>query len=163
MGLYKVEKPLFPKELIRPALMIMSSTNTFKPFALSQDTSNPASHPTIHRGERPFVAMFEVLEPSSKGAIDLFDDHCQAMAVAAPGLRADGVFELLEALPSRPASAFLKVVPKKVKSLSGNSDIHYSRLLRVQGEASFVSHSLHYPEGLFGFFPLRHRITKSSA
>ena len=55
MGLYKVEKPMVPKELIRPALMIMSSTNPFKPYALSQDASNPASYPTINRGKGPFL------------------------------------------------------------------------------------------------------------
>jgi hypothetical protein len=106
MGLYKVEKPMVPKELIRPALMIMSPANTFEPYTLSQDASNPASHPTVNRWKSPFFAMLEVLEPSSKGAIDIFDDHCRATAIAAPGLGADGIFELLEALASRPASAF---------------------------------------------------------
>jgi len=125
MGIYKAEKPIVPKELIRPALMIMSSANTFKPYALAQDTSNPSSHPAIQRGKRPFIAMFEELKPSSHGAIDLFDDPCQAMAIAAPGLGPDGILELLEALPSRPTSAVLKVVPKKVKPLPGNPEVHY--------------------------------------
>jgi hypothetical protein len=84
MGLYKVEKPVVPKELIRPALMIMSPANTFKPCTLSQDASNPASYPTINRRKGPFVAMLKVFEPPQKGTIALFDDHCQARAIAAP-------------------------------------------------------------------------------
>ena len=118
MGVYEAEKPMIPKELIWPALMIMSSTNAFKPYTLSQDVSNPATHPTINRGKGPLVAVLKVLEPSPKSAIDVFDDHCQAMAITAPGFGADGVFELLEALPSRLATAVLEVVPKKVKSLA---------------------------------------------
>ena len=137
MGIYKAEKPIIPKELVRPALMIMSPADSFEPYAIAQDTSNPSSHPTIDRGKGPSIAMFEVLKPSSHGAVDVFDDHCQAMPVAAAGLGADSILELLEALPSRPASAVLKVVPKKVKSLSRNAEIDNSRLLRVQGETSF--------------------------
>ncbi len=37
MGVYEAEKPMIPKELIWPALMIMSSTNAFKPYTLSQN------------------------------------------------------------------------------------------------------------------------------
>jgi hypothetical protein len=132
MGVYEVEKPMVPKELIKPALMIMSAANAFKPCALSQDTSNPASYPAINRRKGPFVAMFVVFEPSPKGTIDLFDDHCQAMAITAPSLGADGVFELLETLLSRPAGASLKVVPEEVKSLPGGSGIYHLRLIRMQ-------------------------------
>jgi hypothetical protein len=163
MGLYKAEQPVIPKEAVRPALMIVSSTNTFEPYALAQDASNPASHPTVYRGKRPFVAMFEVLKPSPKGVIHLFDDRCQALAIAAPGLGADGVFELLETLPSRPARAFLKVISQKVKPLSGHCEIHNSRLPRMQGESSFKGQSLHCRQGLFRFFPAAARDHKVSS
>ena len=134
--------------------MIMSPANALKPCALSQNASNPASYPTINRRKGPLVAMLKVFEPSPKGTIDLFDDHCQAMAIASPGLGTDGVFELLETFLSRSAGAPLKVVPKKVKSLSGGSDIHHSRLIRMQGKSSFEGQSLRQSKGLFGFFPV---------
>ncbi len=153
MGVFKAEKPMIPKELVWPALMIMPSTNAFEPYTLSQDTSNPAAHPRVNRGKGPLVAMLKVFEPSHKGAIDVFDDHCQALAITAPGLGADGVFELLETLSSRPTSAALKVVPKKVKSLSRQSKIHHFRLCRVKGKSSFRGEPLHRREPRFGLFP----------
>ena len=112
MGFYKAEKPMLPKELVRPALMIKSTANASMAGPLSQDTSNTAPHPAIHRGKGPLVAMLKVLEPSPKSTTDIFDDHCQAVAITAPGLGTDGVFELLETLLSRATSAPLEVVPK---------------------------------------------------
>src|SRR4030042_1440404 len=83
MGSYKAEKPMLPKELVRPALMIKSTANSSMAGSLSQDTSNTAPHPAINRGKGPLVAMLKVLEPSPKSTTDIFDDHCQTMAIAA--------------------------------------------------------------------------------
>jgi hypothetical protein len=163
MGVYEVEKPMVPKELIRPALMIMSAANAFKPCALSQDTSNPASYPAINRRKGPFVAMFVVFEPSPKGTIDLFDDHCQAMAITAPSLGADGVFELLETLLSRPAGASLKVVPEEVKSLPGGSGIYHLRLSGCRVSPLSRVSLCTIMRAFSASSRLRHRITKSSA
>ena len=150
MGVYKAEKPMILKELIWPALMIMSSTNAFEPYTLSQDASNPASHPTVYRGKGPLITVLKVLEPSPKSAVDVPDDHCQTVAIAAPGLGADGVFEFLEALSPRLAGAVLKVVPKKIKSLAGHWQIHHPGLLWVQGQTAIKGQYFHRLQGLFG-------------
>jgi hypothetical protein len=136
MGLHKAIKPMFPKEFVRPASMIKSTANSFKALARTQDTAKASAYPLIHGRKGPFMAMFEVFKPATKGTVDVIDNVGQAMAIATTGLDPDGVFDFSHALLAWPTSAPLKVVPKEVKSFSGNRDIYQPGLFRVKDQPS---------------------------
>ena len=95
MGFYKAEKSTIPKEAVRPAIMIMASTDPVKTRPLAKDTAKAPPHPLIYDREGPFAAMLEVLEPALQRAVELLDDHGQALAVITLGFGTDNILELL--------------------------------------------------------------------
>src|SRR3989449_2636512 len=151
MGSYKSEQPLLSKERIRPAMMISpaSTTTSSRPFA--QDTAKSHAYPPIQARKGRFVAMFEILKPAHKRAIDVRDDYPQAMSVSALGLDSNRVFKLFQALLPWPFHAPFEVVSQKVKAatLRGAHDPGLDRVQRQSGSRR----PLPYPfQGPFGFF-----------
>jgi hypothetical protein len=105
MGLHKAKEPMFPKEIVGPALMIVSPANPFEARTPTQNTPKAAAHPLIHGGKGPFMAVLEILKPAAKDTVDVCDDDRQAVAVAAGSLGPEGVFDFPQALLAGPASA----------------------------------------------------------
>ena len=136
MGLYKAEKPMNLKEFVWPAKMIVTTANSVKPFALTQDAPQTSAHPFIDDRKRRFVAVLEVFKPASQGAVDIFDDGGQTAAVTALGFGANAIPELLQTFRARPMNAPLEMVAQKVKAFSENAHIYQSGLVRVQGKSS---------------------------
>ena len=139
MGIHKAEIAHDPERIYLASENDPIATDSFSPLLRFRRMlrSRRLIHPSSDR-KGPLMAVLEVFEPSLKGSVDVLDDHCQTVAIAAPGLGSDGVFEFLQALLARPAGASLKVVPKKVKSLSGLRHIHHTGLVRMQGKPSFA-------------------------
>ena len=71
MGIFKAKKPSVPKESVRPAIMIIPSTDPFPLVPPSQDTSQSAAYPLIQARKDSLIAVLKVLKPSPKGAIHL--------------------------------------------------------------------------------------------
>jgi hypothetical protein len=123
MGHLKADQHMIPKVLIGPAIMIMSSTNPSLMQSFAQNASQVAPKPTVQADEGPRVALFEVLEPSPEGDTYSHNDRGQTMAVAAPGLVAQPILELLQALLARPAGAGLKMISQEVEPNPGHQRI----------------------------------------
>src|SRR5206468_12992473 len=105
-------------------------------LAFAQDATQPHPEPLVQAGKRRPVAVLEVLQPAHQRLIDIRDDRLEALAVRAPGLGSDRVFQLLEALPTRPAIAALEVVAQEVGS-TGLGGINDPSLFRVERQAGF--------------------------
>jgi hypothetical protein len=151
MGLHKAEKPMNSKEFVWPAIMIVSTANTVKPFALAQDAPKTSAYPFIHYRKGRFVTMLEIFEPAPQGTIDIFDDDGQTAAVTALGFGANGVPELFHTFRAGPPHAPLEMVTEKVKTFSGNARIYNSGLVRVQGKSSFCGQFAEEFESPVGF------------
>jgi hypothetical protein len=123
MGHLKADQPMIPKVLIGPAIMIMSSTNPALMHSFAQNASRATPKPTVQADEGPGVAMFEACEPSPEGDIYCDNDRGQTMAVAAPGLVAQRILYLLQALLARPAGAGLKMISQEVEPNPGRQRI----------------------------------------
>ena len=136
MGICKTVKPMRPKECIRPALMIKASTDSFMMPAPTQDAPKTPAYPLVYGGESPFVAMLEIFKPAAKGLIGIFDDGLQAVAIAAWRLGSKGLLDFAQALLARPTPVPLEVIPKKVKSFSGNRDVYQSGLFRMEPKSA---------------------------
>ena len=134
MGFYQAEKPMIPKEAVWPAIMIVASTDPVKTHPLAQNTAKAPPHPFVYDRKGPFAAMLEVLEPALQRAVDLHDDHGQALPVAALGFGTDSILELAHTFLTRPSSAPREVVSKKIESFFGMHHIHQPGLFRVQGK-----------------------------
>ena len=76
--------------------------------------ASASSRPASRKGRA--MAVFEVLKPAPQRAVDVFDDHLQALAVGASRLGPNRVLELLQALLPRPLHASLEVIAQKVKA-----------------------------------------------
>ena len=81
MGICKAEKPMRPKECVRPALIIKSSTDSLSMRPPAQDTPKTPAYPLIHGRKGPLPAMLKILKPAAKGPIDIFDNGLQAVAI----------------------------------------------------------------------------------
>jgi hypothetical protein len=95
--------------------------------------------------------MFEVLEPSPQGTIDVVDDDSKAVAGATLGFGTDRVLELVQSFLARPSCAPLKVISKEIKAFSRNGDIHQAGLFRMQSKASLCGQILKQPKSPTGF------------
>src|SRR5262249_6210043 len=101
MGRFQAIQPLVGKERVRPALMVRSPAAASLPLPFAKDAPQATPYPFIQRGERRFVAVFEILKPASQRRIQRRDDRLKARPIAPLRLRSDGVFDLLHALGSR--------------------------------------------------------------
>src|SRR5690242_21504676 len=80
------------------------------------------------------MAVLEVLKPPSQRAIEIRADGFHTAALAAAGLLANGLFELLQAFGSRPLHAPFKMVAQEVEP-PGLAGVHQPGFVRVQAEA----------------------------
>src|SRR5947207_660543 len=103
--------------------------------ATAQNASQPHSHPSIQRRERPSVSVFEVLKPTSQYGVEAVDDGLEAVAVVPLREAADVVLELREAFLSRPLLACFEVVAEEVET-SGLAHVDQSGLLRTERQAA---------------------------
>jgi hypothetical protein len=110
---------------------------------LTHDAAQATTNPLIQAGERPFVTRFEILKPSSEQIIQTNDDDLHTMTMTSFGLVTNGVFELIQALPPRPAlqssgaSSPFKVITEKIKPISRFLEVGDACLLGMQGQTSF--------------------------
>ena len=109
---------MFDEVSIGPSLMIgpAGTPRSLVPFA--QDTSQPLPDPLIQRFERCPVAVFEISKPAGERAIDVLDDVFHSAGSKPWSLVAQGFFELVQALLSRPSIALFKMISEKVESTS---------------------------------------------
>jgi hypothetical protein len=137
---------MLDKEGIRPALMVASPPAPLLPLALAQDTSQPHPHPGVQRSEGVSMALLELLKPAPQRAIDVGDDHLQALALGTPRLGPNRVFELPETLLARPFHPPLEVIPQKVQAplLSG---VHNPCFHRMQLETRLLGPLPHLFQG----------------
>src|SRR3990170_7302908 len=98
MGIFKAKEPSGPKVSVRPAIMIIPSTDPFPLVTPTQDTPQSTPYPLIQAGENALIAMLEVFKPSPEGAIHIHDDAFQRFPIRSPRLLANGLFHLLQAL-----------------------------------------------------------------
>ena len=124
MGICKAEKPMRPKECVRPALIVKSSTDPLSMHTPAQDTPNAPAYPLVHGGKGPLVTMLKILKPSAKGLIDIFDNGRQTVAIPAWRLGSKGILDLAQALLAGPTSTPLEMIAKKIKPFSGNRDVY---------------------------------------
>ena len=132
MGLFKAQIPMVPKETFWPADIVIAPTDPFASVPRAKDASQTTPYPPIQSGKRPAIAVFKVLEPSPKGNIHINYNGAQTVPIASSGLASDAIFELLQALLSRPSRTPLKVVPEKVKPHPPDPGINQACFLRVQ-------------------------------
>ena len=143
---------MLPKELVRPALMIKSPANSFKPVLF-----------------RRILRIRRRTQLSIAGKVHLllclkYSNHPQRVRLTSSMITVR-LWPLLRPVLDRMASlSFLRLFfeasgclpqsgTQESQTPSGASDIHHSRLIRVQGKSSFQGQSLHQSKGLFGFFP----------
>src|SRR4030042_3926576 len=144
MGIQKRKQPKLLKEFIWPAKMIHIATDALRPLAaFPQYAAQASPGPAVKRRKRPLMAMFEIFKPSLKRSIHIRRDSGQTVAIAAPGLGTDGVFELLQTLLAGPPCASLKVVSEEVEAVTRKGGIHHAGLLRVQDKTPFRDQLLH--------------------
>src|SRR6185503_18249734 len=117
---------------------------------LSQNASESHSGPSLQRRKRSLMAVLEVLKPSDQRAIDVFDDHLQALDVRPIGFSAYRVLQLVQTLPPRPSLPSLEVVAQKVKATLPVS-VCDSRLCRVQRQSGLHRPLPHLLQRFFGF------------
>src|SRR5512145_1321209 len=136
--------------------MIAAPSASASPLSASQDASESHPNPAIYRNKDVVMTMFEVFKPAHQYSIQRGDDPFQALSVVAFGHASDGVFEFLQALPSRPFLALLEMVSEKVKA-SWRRRIYHSRFVRMQFQSCLPSPLLQQLQGLPGFsFALTH-------
>src|SRR5262245_26876290 len=132
-GCLQAEQPLLGKEGVGPLDLIEPAGEAASPVALAQDGPQPPSYPCIERREGRGTAVLEVLEPSPQRAVHILDDRVQTVPRRSPGLGADRILELPEALVSRPALAGREAIAEELKALSACID--QSGLGRVQRQS----------------------------
>ena len=124
MGIVQAKIPKVPKVLVWPADIVHAPTNAFAFVVAAQDASESASDPSIERLKGFPVAVLEIFKPSFARFIDVRNNRRHTAAIAASGLASDGVFELVQALLTRPAGAFLEMVSEKFKAVACMSCAH---------------------------------------
>src|SRR5215470_5085195 len=131
-------------------MMIPASTSTVASLSVSQDTAQPHADPVIECRERVAMAVLEVFEPAHQRLVDVGDDVLKTVAVGAPGLAMNRVFELLQAFRTRPPRTRLEVISQEVKAarLGG---VHDPRLGRMPSQPSLCRPLLHPCPRLAGF------------
>src|SRR5882672_1293209 len=151
MSFLQAKEPMLGKEGIGPALMI-GAVNFGHPFVaetFAQEASQPPADPAVHQSECRAMAVLEVLEPSSQGAVHVRDDHGKALSRGSFGLGADRILELRQALLARPATARLEVIAEEVKAVFLR--VHQPRLGRMQRQPGLRRPSLHLGQGIGRF------------
>lgn len=83
MGLCHGEQSQILKVLIAPALMVAPTPACFVALSSPKDASQPHAHPPINVGEGVAVALFEVIEPSSKNLVDIGNNRGETLSVDA--------------------------------------------------------------------------------
>ena len=134
MGGDKTEQPKISEVAISPAVMIFPSASTAATAAFPKNAAKAATKPLVEILKHiPITAVLEVPEPAAKRLIQLHDHALQRFARRTVGLAAKTIFQLLEALLSRPVFLAPKFEPQKRKAL--HARVHDPRLRRVQREA----------------------------
>src|SRR5258706_13764579 len=87
---------------VGPTLMIQSTTATVTARALAKNAPQPAANPLVHVRERRVITVLEVAEPTPPRSVPVVDNARQRTPIRSLRLRAKGVLELGQALPSRP-------------------------------------------------------------
>ena len=136
MGIGKAEKPMRPKECVRPALIIESSTDSLSMRAPAQDTPKTPAYPLIHGRKGPLVTVLEILKPAAKALIDICDNGLQAVAIPAWRLGSKDLLDLAQALLAGPTPIPLEVISQKIKSFSGNRDVYQTGLFRMEAKSA---------------------------
>ncbi len=134
MGCHQAKQPRPGKVGIRPPLVVFfGPPSTVLLAPPPQNTSQSHAHPLVHRRTRRPVAVSEIPKPASQRRAHRPHDGRHTASVGALGLRAQGVFELPQALRARPSIASFKVVAQEVEAarLRGIDD---ARFLRVQAQ-----------------------------
>jgi hypothetical protein len=119
IGLFQAKQTKIGKVSIVPSCLVSAirSGASISACPLAQDGTQPAPYKTIFHAERRMVAVFEVFVPSAQNAVHIPDDLGHAVARGAFGLRPDRISELMATFASRPATASLEVIAKKVKGV----------------------------------------------
>ena len=89
LGRLQGEQPVLGKAGVRPALMGRRATSSATTRTFAQNTAQTHPYPAVERREDPAMAMLELLKPAPQCAVDIGDDHVQAVAVGAPRFAAD--------------------------------------------------------------------------
>ena len=71
---------------VRPAPMVFPSPTSLAAVSLAQDASPSHTNPAVQSREGTRMAVLEVVEPSLQRAVDVDDDHFEALPAGALGL-----------------------------------------------------------------------------
>ena len=93
MGCGKGEQPMLGEEFVRPTLMIPASPSPFAFHAFPQNAPKAHSNPAVELDECRRRTVLEVAKPATDNRSNLRYDARQAVCIAAPGVRTDGVLE----------------------------------------------------------------------
>lgn len=151
MGILKAIEPMFPKEAIRPAIVVTTATDPFAFGPFAKNGSQASTNPAINGRKGPPITVFEVPEPTYEGSVYVIYDGCQAVTMATSGLLAKRVFELLQAFLAGPTCATLEMVAEKVKTHTTNRGVDQTRLLGMKTQFLAGGQLLRKAERCFGF------------
>src|SRR5882724_6230132 len=101
MGCDKGEQPLFGKEGVGPAVVIVPASASFPAMPAPQNASQPRPDQSVQRCERVAVAMLEVRIPPARTRVHSCDYGLQTLPIAASGLFSNRTFDLVQALLAR--------------------------------------------------------------
>ena len=102
MGCNQGEQPTLGEEGIGPALMVDAASGAALALAFTQDASQPHAQPPIQLRKRPEAAVLEVSKPALQRPVQVRDDGRETIPMATPGLGAQRVLQLIQALASGP-------------------------------------------------------------
>jgi hypothetical protein len=94
MGIFKAKKPSGPKVTVRPAIMIIPSTDPFPLVTPTQDAPQSTPYPLIQAGRR-FYYYAEVLKPSPR-CHSPPNDAFQRFPIRSSRLLANGLFHFFK-------------------------------------------------------------------
>ena len=151
MGIRKAKEPLVPKEAIRPAIVISTTTDPLALGSLANNRAQATANPAVYGRKGPPITVLEIAKPTSECGVDVIDDGSQTIAMVALGLGAEGILELLQTLLAGPTCATLEVVAEEVKSQTTNCGVDQTRLFRMKAQVLGRGQRLYMAEGLFGF------------